>query len=246
MKPEQQKQAESLFFQTNLSKTEIAQIIGVSRRTLHYWVQQNNWDRIRESAQVMPTALAGNCYLILARLQDNILSPERADKPITLQEVNTMHKLTLTIGKLNKRGALNENLELMTYFLEFLHAADPRMAEMLKPVVNEFIRARAGEYSVTAPVSAPAKENPAEAQLDLEDIAAWAKSGLNKEPVPQPTPSHVAEQPATTVLSSQDDQNTILAKQVLNNQNTKPAPTHMLKGKPNNRAARRALARAAA
>jgi len=247
MKAEQQKQAESLFFQTNLSKTEIAQIIGVSRRTLHYWVQQNHWDRIRESAQVMPTALAGNCYLILARLQDSILSPERADKPITLQEVNTMHRLTLTISKLNKRGALNENLELMTYFLEFAHSHDPRMAELLKPVVDEFIRTRAAEYSVSAPISTPVKkENPTEAQLDLEDIAAWAEAGLNKEPLTQPAPALVPDQPSAPIFSSQDDKNAILAKQVLNNQNTKPAPAHMLKGKPNNRAARRALARAAA
>jgi len=246
MKAEQQKQAESLFFQTNLSKTEIAQIIGVSRRTLHYWVQQNNWDRIRESARVMPTALAGNCYLILARLQDSILSPERADKPITLQEVNTMHRLTLTIGKLNKRGALNENLELMTYFLEFAHNHDPRMAEVLKPVVNEFIRTRAAEYSVSAPLSVPVKEDPTEALLDLEDIAAWAEAGLNKEPLSQPAPTHAANQPSVSVVSSHEDKNAILAKQVLNNQHTKPAPAHMLKGKPNNRAARRALARAAA
>jgi len=246
MKAEQQKQAESLFFQTNLSKTEIAQIIGVSRRTLHYWVQQNNWDRIRESAQVMPTALAGNCYLILARLQDSILSPERADKPVTLQEVNTMHRLTLTIGKLNKRGALNENLELMTYFLEFAHNHDPRMAELLKPVVDEFIRTRAAEYSVAAPVSTPPKGSPTEAQLDLEDLAAWAEADLNKEPLSQPAPTNVPHQPSAPIVSGQEDENVLLAKQVLTNKNTKPAPAHMLKGKPNNRAARRALARAAA
>jgi len=243
MKAEQQKQAESLFFQTNLSKTEIAQIIGVSRRTLHYWVQQNHWDRIRESAQVMPTALAGNCYLILARLQDSILSPERADKPVTLQEVNTMHRLTLTISKLNKRGALNENLEMMTYFMEYIHNANPRMAELLKPVVDEFIRTRAAEYSVSAPLSTPfKKEDPTEAQLDLEDIAAWAEANINAQPASAP----VTDKPVSTTATGQEDKNAILAKQVLNNPGTKPAPAHMLKGKPNNRAARRALARAAA
>jgi len=245
MKAEQQKQAESLYFQSNLSKTDIAQILGVSRRTVHYWVQQNNWDRIRESAQVMPTALASNCYLILARLQDSILSPERADKPVTLQEVNTMHKLTLTISKLNKRGALNENLELMTYFLEFAHNHDPRMAEVLKPVVNEFIRSRAAEYSVSAPLSVPVKEDPTETQLDLEDLAAWAEAGKNGNTDSHATTAPVESHPSVPT-SYQQDINTILGKSTINSPSPKPGAPHMQKGKPNNRAARRALARAAA
>jgi len=246
MKAEQQQQAESLYFQTNLSKTEIAQIIGVSRRTMHYWVQQNNWDRIRESVRVMPTALASNCYLILARLQDNILSPDRADKPITLQEVNTMHRLTLTISKLNKRGALNENLELMTYFMEFAHTHDPRMAEVLKPVVNEFIRSRAAEYSVSAPLSVPGKVDPTEAQLDLEDIAAWAEAGSKAAPVTQPAPAHAVVQPSTSVVNDRENSNAILARQVLSSSSAKPAAPHIVKSKPNNRAARRLAARTAA
>ena len=51
MKQEQQQQAQNLYFQTDLSKAEIASMLGISRRTLCYWVPDYNWDHIKKSAQ---------------------------------------------------------------------------------------------------------------------------------------------------------------------------------------------------
>ncbi len=247
MKAEQQKQAESLYFQTNLTKTEIAQIVGISRRTVHYWVRHNHWDRIRESAQVMPVALAGNCYLILAKLQESILSADRADKPVTLQEVNAMHRLTMTIGKLKDRGTLNEILEMMTYFMEFVNKCDPGIAEVFKPVIHDYIRSRAGELSVAPPAPTLVKKDPAETQLDLEDIAAWAEAGNDGTPVGYRVPGSATAPSAAPASGSQESGKVIPGKPELSKLVSKTTPqVQVSNGKPNNRAARRLLARTAA
>ena len=222
MKTDQQKQAEELFFQTNLTKTEIAEAVGVSRRTIHYWVQQNHWDAIKEASTAMPTLLAGNCYLILARLQNSILS--RQDAPVTMQEVNAIYKLTTTITKLNAKGALAENLEALTHFMEFTNNFDPQLADDLQPVISAFATQGAAAQHRPAYTTPPSRETPEERQLDEEDLAAWAAAGTG--------PATQTETPAKAVAPSPTRPET----------GTKPPPPqpHL------NRAARRAMARAAA
>lgn len=225
MKTDQQKQAETLYFQTGLTKTEIAQAVGVSRRTLHYWVRQNHWDTIRESSRAMPVYLAGNCYIILARLQENILS--RTDSPVTVQEVNAMYKLTSTIDRLNKRGALSEQLETLTHFMEFTHNFDPQLAGDLQPVVGAFVSAQAAEKPMDGHVSAPG-EDPVEKQMDLEDLAAWQAGEQAAMVTGAPVDAgHLKQTPAQAKQAPKPG--------------TMPPPSPGL-----NRAARRAMARAAA
>lgn len=119
MKQDQQQQAQRLYFQTDLTKTEIADALGISRRSLHYWVKDNQWDRLKKSAEHMPSLLAENCYLIMAKLQEHILSELRTMKPPTPQEINSLHKLTLTIRNLKGRSTLNETLEMSANFIRY-------------------------------------------------------------------------------------------------------------------------------
>lgn len=88
---EKKQQAKELFFQTDLSKTQIANLLGISRRSLHYWVKDEHWDRLRESATQLPALLAEKCYHIFGHLTDQYLSELRATKPITHKEADTLH-----------------------------------------------------------------------------------------------------------------------------------------------------------
>src|SRR4051812_23182116 len=129
MKLDQQQQAQTLYFQTDLSKTQIAEHLGISRRSLHYWIKQNNWERIKQNAQHIPSMLAENCYRLIGGLTEEILSPDRAGKPVTSQEASAIYKLTLTINKLKNRGTVNEHIELFGWFLDDIAARDPKLAQ---------------------------------------------------------------------------------------------------------------------
>jgi len=184
MKQEQLQQAQHLYFQTDLSKSEIASMLGISRRTIHYWAQYNQWERIKKSAAHMPAALAENCYFIMAKIQEDILSEAHATKPVTFQEVSSLYKLTLTINKLQKRSPLNETLEMGTHFMEFVNQQNPEAADFIKPYIDGYITSRAKDQSKRI---TPAKtkeqatvktkdEDDKEAQLDLEDLRYWAEN----------------------------------------------------------------------
>jgi hypothetical protein len=257
MKNEQQKQAESLYFQTDLSKTEIAKMIGISRRSLHYWMRDNNWEYIKKCTQTIPVQLAQNCYFIMAKLQESILSADRAGKPVTLQEVNALYKLTMTINKLKDRCTLSENLQMMAGFIEHVNGSSPATAEALAPVVNDYINAQAKgtpskimpeKLNVTAHL--PIKEqDAAEAILDLEDIKAWAAEEEAQREQPSSDASN-RQQPASSAAGNVDEE---MENEIAGNTEkmqatiTNPTkPNNVLKGRHISRAARRQMERMAA
>jgi hypothetical protein len=187
MNSEQQSQAKHLYFQTSLTKTQIAEMLNIPRRTLHYWIKEKNWDRIKKSATHMPSLIAENCYLIMARFSQQILSEDRIMRPITHKEADTLHKLTLTIGKLKNRSTLNESMEMFGVFMDNVSKKAPDLAEEITPFVDEYISSRAainvhqfkpdnmndnGLYPIE-------KENTRELQLDLQDIMEWDMAANN-------------------------------------------------------------------
>ena len=177
MKQEQQQQAETLYFQTDLTNTQIADTLGVSRRTMYNWVHENNWEQLKKASAAMPSLIAGNCYQAMARLTEHVLSPERADKPITRDEVNSLYKLTLTVNKLKAKGIVSEIVETLTWFLDSVREESPEMAEKMMPFVRNFVSSRSlADLGYSMPPKAKGKtaQEAREAQLDLEDMEAWA------------------------------------------------------------------------
>jgi len=206
MKQEQQQQAEHLYFQTDLSNTQIAEAIGVSRSTLHCWVRENNWEHLKRAGAAMPSLIAGNCYQIMAQLTEHILSDERKNKPVTREEVESMYKLTLTINKLKARIALNESMETFTGFTEHLRTMSPELAEGIKPFIDSYIATRATTRTTdmkpkktNTPVPTSPEQDQMEAMLDAEDIAAWA---AEKEAVASSSASAFTPAPAPTLKSA--------------------------------------------
>jgi transposase-like protein len=147
MNNDKKQQAKNLYFQTEMNKTQIAGLLNVSRRSLHYWIQEGNWERLKKSANIMPGLLAENCYHIFSHLTRHLLSERRITNPVTNKEVDTMHKLVLTINKLKSRTVLNENMEMFACFLDVVKKRNPKVAEDIAPFVDEYISSRASVYT---------------------------------------------------------------------------------------------------
>jgi predicted DNA-binding protein YlxM (UPF0122 family) len=136
-------QAKNLYYQTELSKTQIAEFLNISRRSLHYWIKEGSWDRLKNSAENLPSIIAENCYHLMGHLTRHYLSETRITTRLTLREAETLHKLVITINKLKGRAALNENMEIFSFFLDGLKKRDPKLAHQLAPWVDEYISSRA-------------------------------------------------------------------------------------------------------
>jgi hypothetical protein len=208
MKTDQQQQAQHLYIQTDLNKSEIAKELGVNRRTLHNWIRQNNWDRLKKSGESIPSFLAGDCYQVFGNITNHLLSEERKDKPATPLEVNSMYKLILGINKLKGHPTLNENLETFGMFSEYLNSKSPDLAKNMQPIIDGFLATQAApnhkQYKPTKlndegyiPTE-DATTMEAEAKLDEEDILAWSQQEKESN-MPSPAPS--AANPTTPASS---------------------------------------------
>ncbi len=198
MKQEQQQQAQQLYFQTDLSKTEIAGRLGISRRTLHLWIRQNNWEEIKKNGENIPSFLKENCYHVFGTYSTQLLSAGREGQPISVPEVNALYKLSLMINNFKTKGALNESLEAYALLSESIVSKDPQLAKAIQPHIDDCITCHAAQtgarkrsaISRSAPVSEDARR---EAHLDEEDIREWRSQESKKEstipPAPAPTGS---------------------------------------------------------
>jgi Putative ATPase subunit of terminase (gpP-like) len=207
MKLDQLQEAQNLYFQTDLTKSEIAQQLGVSRRTIQYWVAQYDWARQKKNAEQMPTFLAENCYHIISNLQNNILSEDRVGQPVTLPEVNMLYRLTLTVNKLKTRATLNENMEAFLRFSENIEAENPGLAEQIAPYINKYIAAEAAHNhtkywpkKLNSIGHIPAKDpsiQEKETALDIEGYMALVEQyQKQKQENTQPTNEQAAASPA--------------------------------------------------
>jgi len=196
-------QARDLFAQTDLTKTQIASILGISRTTLHGWVREGNWDRLKRSAEHLPSILAEKCYLIFGQLADNYLSERRLTNPISFKEAETLHRIMLTIQKMRNRNTVNESMEMFALFQDILKKENPGLAGEVFPYIEKHLSSRASVYTHgllpanftkmgRIPFDPPG--NIEEEQLDYKDFFDWdvarmEATGSNPYLCPQDIPA---------------------------------------------------------
>ena len=102
MKNEQKERAKALFFDTNLTKTEIAEKLNVDRRTIRIWSQEGNWEHLRKSARHLPSMVAEKCYYLIDQYLNSLMINGDVNTYCTLQlkHAQTIHLLATTIKKL--------------------------------------------------------------------------------------------------------------------------------------------------
>jgi hypothetical protein len=142
MKNDQQQQAKHLYFQTDLNKTEIAEMLGVNRRTVMLWVQQGNWDRLKLSSQHLPSMVVEKCYYMLNHYLDNLLSANATISTFGPKEASAINQLATAIKKVRNRSAVNESMEMMSFFLDDVRRKDPAMAGAITPFIEQYIATR--------------------------------------------------------------------------------------------------------
>ncbi len=129
--------------QTNLSKTEIAEKLGVNRKTIYQWSVDGDWEVLRTSARCMPSILAQKVYHLIGHFTDHILQRDVAYQTITKDEVNMLGKLVNMVTKLKAGSTASENMETFTLLLEGLKVKDPFLAEEMQPHFESFVTSKA-------------------------------------------------------------------------------------------------------
>ena len=142
MKSAEREQAQYLYFQTDYTKGQIAEMLKVNRHTISMWAHQGNWDKLRKSARTLPALVAEKCYHLVDSYASGILGDPYTSQNINIRHAQTIHLLASSIKKLKNRSTVNETMEMFNFFLDNLNRRNPALAAQIVPEVDEYLRAR--------------------------------------------------------------------------------------------------------
>jgi DNA-binding XRE family transcriptional regulator len=97
---ERMRHAHKLYMTGHFTQNEMAQMVGISRRTLFNWIKQGKWQRVHQNTMVAPSIIAENFISSLIELQTVISQREVGYRYPTPKEMNTLFKLLTCITRL--------------------------------------------------------------------------------------------------------------------------------------------------
>jgi len=142
-------QARDLFFQTELTQTQIAELLDVNRKTIYLWAKEGDWQQAKAAARHMPSILIGQYYAQLGAINQAIQN--RVERPYpTREEAEIQRKLTLSIAQTQKRLGTVERVEEMTLFVDHVMKEDQDLARKIMLHASNYIHAGEPGDVVTA------------------------------------------------------------------------------------------------
>ena len=136
----QQQQAKSLFFNSNLTQCQIAEIVGINRKPLYDWIRKEKWSRSLRDDELTPMRIVRQYYSQLETLNYKIAdSNASVPNPDDLRVIKT---LTAAIKTLTPKQPRSQVAATMTDFLTHIVTADPDLREALKPHLITFLQAK--------------------------------------------------------------------------------------------------------
>jgi len=145
----QQQHAKDLFLNTALSRTQIAETLGVNRKTLYKWIKEGDWLQQKFINHHGPTRLATQYYEQLGAINDIIAA--RAQQPYpTKEECLVIRQLTNTIKNFSKRQPVAESVKAFMTVSGDLIRRDSTLAREVTPFIDKYVNqlvrsARLGE-----------------------------------------------------------------------------------------------------
>ena len=219
MSPHQTK-VRDLFFQTELSATQIAQMVGVSERSVYRWAKEGRWQMLKTSAACMPAVLVDNFRMQLSDMQEQIGSRTPGQRIPTIDEANIMSKLVLSMSRIKVATTLSSTIEVMCNFIDFIKTTDHDFALKVLPIADRFLgnKSKTGyePYSLefdAAPLSSKNLFEENEPVTPLTETDKTAKPYVENKTPQNPTPPTISAQqnpsytPPTTDNKTPDTNN---------------------------------------
>jgi len=144
MHHEKQQQAHDLYFNTDKTQQEIADILEVNRRTIYLWIKQGRWAQMKTAARQMPTLILQDVYCHINAINEKIFSRDEQDACPTHDEVDKLRMLVNMTTKIQKKhtGAYLEAFQELQYFI---FNNDQELALKLREHIARFARGTVGD-----------------------------------------------------------------------------------------------------
>ena len=139
-KSTEHQQARNLYFQTELTQSQIADLLNINRKTLYGWIKEGCWKRAKYAAKHVPCILAEQYLGQLGELNKAIA--QRKERPYpTKEEADIMRKVSTTYKTVKgNRKIISDNIELFEYFTQELRLENFQVAKDFMPYMDKYIK----------------------------------------------------------------------------------------------------------
>ena len=132
--------AQLLYLKENLTQQEIADKVGVSRRTVVSWVNAGKWEEMKTGLTMTREQQIMNIQRQIAEINRTIAERPQGERFATATESKTIAQLSAAIDKLEKDAGLKDLISSATRFLVWLRAIDINKAKEFGTLWDIFIR----------------------------------------------------------------------------------------------------------
>lgn len=138
--------AMQLFLSTDLTQKMIAQIVGVTEKTVGNWISKDDgaWKKLKVARTVTKQNVIANAYRQLMELDKTIAERDERNYP-TSAEADIQAKIATKIDKLERQYNLSTYYTVFEEFTKYLMSVDTEAAKSLIDFMLEFLKMKAGE-----------------------------------------------------------------------------------------------------
>ena len=140
---EKKQQAQFLYMAGNKTQKEIADTIGVCERSVHSWIHQYAWDKLRLAAFQAPVTIADNLAVQVVELQNVIAAREVGNRFPTPQEAEVSRKIITSWERMKKYPSLSQSMQVLETFRNYIRPIDKDFAHDLGKYIRDFAEAKA-------------------------------------------------------------------------------------------------------
>ncbi|MCD6012459.1 MAG: helix-turn-helix protein [Flavipsychrobacter sp.] len=138
MENEKRTQARNLYLQSDLTQAQIAQLTGVSQKTISQYISDNKWDLIKERAKQIPA-------LFLEQMNSEIeeINQEIASRPIgkrypTSREAEVRRKIICSMDAIKERQSVGTHIQAIINFIAHVAEESPEHAHLITDYADKY------------------------------------------------------------------------------------------------------------
>ena len=134
--------ASALYLKENLTQSEIAEKVGVSRITVNKWIKTEKWEERKTGITLTKQEQINNMYRQVAEINKAIASRDDGERFATSKEADILGKLSSAIKKMESDIGISDIITTGTQFIEWLRPVDLDMAKQITRLFDAFIKDR--------------------------------------------------------------------------------------------------------
>src|ERR1017187_1610504 len=136
--------ARTLYLFADLNQKEIGEKVKTSEKTIGKWITEEGWEALKTAHKPTRDSIIAKKYLLLESIVD--LNREKlAEGTLTPGDIDSEHKLSMSIKALTNEETLAGYIQSFTPFLNYCHANHPAFAKQFAEISQGFLLEKAGK-----------------------------------------------------------------------------------------------------